>query len=98
MREVFGEHGFHFNNRRASHKTDRSRGCCKAAKSRQNHCEQRTILNQRVSPPWGQGWGYLKDWIFIEQSPNFLQKTPGTLRRSLSLKKGSSRTIQAHHF
>src|SRR6266403_5214835 len=71
MREVFGEHGFHFNNRRASHKTDRSRGYCKAAKPRQNHCEQRTRLNQRVSPPRGQGWGYpdgsnsLLKWVRI---------------------------------
>jgi len=35
--------------RRASHKTDRSRGCCEAAKSRRNACKHRTAAHERVS-------------------------------------------------
>src|SRR6266436_2577574 len=88
MREVFGEHGFLSFSRRASHKTDRSRGCKRAVKPRQNACEHRMLSNEGISPPWGQVWGYLHGSIPVaSRAPQF----------GLSLKKGSSGVVKRHH-
>ena len=71
MREVFGERNLVSYKRRASHKTDRSRGRGTAAKPRQNAGEQRAVSNQRVTPPWGQvrgqGKGALTTRLVLEK-------------------------------